>query len=359
LVSTTTTTTIDEAKLEAFMGVAVTDMGAAISAVMNRIGDRCGLYRAMAHAGPLTSQQVAERAGCDERYVREWLSNQACGGYVEYDAAAGTFTLPEEQALALAEESSPFYIMGGYDVMASVWADEDKFVEMFKTGKGVGWHEHDPRLYSGTERFFRPGYQAHLVAEWIPALEGVEEKLRAGAKVADVGCGHGASTIIMAAAYPASQFTGIDYHDASIARAKELAQEAGVADRCTFTVGTAQDFVGSGFDLVCNFDCLHDMGDPVGAAAHTRRTMADDGTYMIVEPNAGDALSDNLNPVGRLFYGASTVICTPSSKAQPVALALGAQAGQKRLTEVLNEAGFGRVRRAAETPFNIILEARM
>src|SRR3954462_6757793 len=218
-----TTSQIDEAKLEQFMGLAVNDMSAAISAVMNRIGERCGLYKAMAHAGPLTSQQVADRAGCDERYVREWLSNQAAGGYVEHDAATGAFTLPEEQALALAEENSPAYIMGAFDLMASVWADEDKFVDMFKSGEGGGWHDHDHRLYSGTERFFRPGYQAHLVAEWILALEGVDAKPKAGAKVADVGCGHGASTIIMAQAYPASEFTGIDYHDASIERAEARA----------------------------------------------------------------------------------------------------------------------------------------
>ena len=353
-----TTSPIDEAKLEQFMGLAVNDMSAAISALMNRIGERCGLYKAMAHAGPLTSQQVADRAGCDERYVREWLSNQAAGGYVAYDAAAGTFTLPEEQALALAEENSPAYLMGGYDLLASVWADEEKFVEMFKTGEGVGWHEHDHRLYSGTERFFRPGYQAHLVAEWIPALEGVDAKLKAGAKVADVGCGHGASTVIMAAAYPNSRFTGIDCHEASIARAREIAEEEGVADRCEFRVGMAQDFVGSGFDLVCNFDCLHDMGDPVGAARHTREIMADDGTYMVVEPNAGDALTDNLNPVGRMFYAGSTLVCTPSSKAQPVGLALGAQAGPKRTMEVLAEAGFSRVRQAAQSGFNLIYEAR-
>src|SRR4051794_1862657 len=354
----TTTPQIDEAKLEQFMGLAVNDMSAAISALMNRIGERCGLYKAMAHAGPLTSEQVAERAGCDERYVREWLSNQAAGGYVEYDAAAGTFVLPEEQALALAEENSPAYVMGGYDLLASVWADEEKFVDMFKTGDGVGWHEHDHRLYSGTERFFRPGYQAHLVAEWIPALDGVDEKLRAGASVADVGCGHGASTVIMAAAYPSSRFTGIDYHDASIARAREIAEEEGVADRCTFTVGMAQDFAGSAFDLVCNFDCLHDMGDPVGAAAHARALLAADGTYMVVEPNAGDALADNLNPVGRMFYAGSTLVCTPCSKAQPVGLALGAQAGPKRTIELLDEAGFSRVSVAAETPFNLVYEAR-
>src|SRR4051794_3682562 len=241
------------------MGQAVSDMAATMSALMNRIGERCGLYAAMAHAGPLTSEQLAERSGCDERYVREWLSNQAAGGYVDYDAGAATFTMPDEHALALAEQNSPFYVMGAYDLLASIWADEEKFVDMFKTGKGVGWHEHDARLYSGTERFFRPGYQAFLVSAWIPALEGVEAKLRAGATVADVGCGHGASTAIMAAAFPESRFVGIDYHDASIERARQIAEQEGVADRCEFVVGTAQDFAGHGFDLVCNFDCLHDM----------------------------------------------------------------------------------------------------
>src|SRR4051812_5822305 len=354
----TTTPQIDEAKLEQFMGRAVNDMSAAISAVMNRIGERCGLYKAMAHAGPLTSQQVADRAGCDERYVREWLANQAAGGYVEYDAATGAFTLPEEQALALAEEDSPAYLMGGYDLLASVWADEEKFVDMFKTGEGVGWHEHDHRLYSGTERFFRPGYSAHLVAEWLPALDGVMDKLERGAKVVDIGCGHGASTAIMAAAFPNSTFVGFDYHEASIARARQLAREEGVDGNTSFQVAGAKDFPGRDYDLVCAFDCLHDMGDPAGAAAHVLETLAPDGTWMIVEPFAGDRVEDNLNPVGRVFYGASTLICCPASLDQEVGLALGAQAGEERLRSVVTEGGFRRFRRATETPFNLILEAR-
>jgi len=340
-------TGIDEAKLEQFMGQAVTDMGAAMSAPLTVLGLKLGLYKAMAGAGPLTSVEVSERAGCDERHVREWLGNQ------------DTYELPPEQALALADEASPVYLAGAFDIIASVWADEEKLLEAFRTGNGLGWHEHDHRLFHGTEQFFRPGYQTHLVPEWIPALEGVEDKLRSGATVADVGCGHGASTIIMAEAFPESRFVGFDYHDESIKRARELASEAGVEDRTEFEVARAQDFPGGDYDLICNFDCLHDMGDPVGAARHTAQALARDGCYMIVEPMSGDSLGDNMNPVGRMFYAASSVICTPASKAQEVGLALGAQAGERRLTEVLHEAGFSRVRRATETPFNMILEARL
>ncbi len=351
-------TEIDQAKLEAFMGQAVTDMGAIISAPLMVIGEKLGLYKAMAHAGPLTSAEIAERSGAAERYVREWLGNQAAGGYVTYDPETERYTLPDEHALALADEDSPFYILGIYDSIASLYADEDRILEAFRSGGGMGWHEHDHRLFRGTERFFRPGYRASLVAEWIPALDGVQEKLERGATVADVGCGHGASTIIMAEAFPNSQFFGFDYHDKSIERAREAAEEAGVADRIQFAVAAAKDYPGSGYDLVCVFDCLHDMGDPVGASAHVLETLHDDGTWMIVEPFANDRVEDNLNPVGRVFYGASTVICTPASLSQEVGLALGAQAGQARLTEVLKEGGFTRVRRATETPFNLVLEAR-
>ncbi len=349
---------IDEAKLEAFMGQAVTDMGAVISAPLMLIGEKLGLYKAMAHAGPLTSQEVAERSGAAERYVREWLGNQAAGGYVTYDPESDRYTLPDEQALALADEDSPFYILGVYDSIASLYADEDQIIEAFRSGEGMGWHEHDHRLFRGTERFFRPGYRAHLVGEWIPALDGVQEKLERGAKVADVGCGHGASTIIMAEAFPNSEFFGFDYHAPSIERAQEAAKEAGVDDRITFATDAAKEYPGHGYDLVCVFDCLHDMGDPVGAAAHVLTTLAPDGTWMIVEPFANDRVEENLNPVGRVFYGASTVICTPASLSQEVGLALGAQAGEARLTEVLEQGGFTRVRRATETPFNLILEAR-
>ena len=351
-------TEIDPARLEAFMGQAVTDVGANISAPLILIGEKLGLYKAMAGAGPMTSQELAESADVAERSVREWLRNQAAGGYVTYDPDTDRYTLPDEHALALADEESPFYILGAYDLIASLYSDEDRIREAFRTGEGMGWHEHDHRLFRGTERFFRPGYRGHLVSEWIPALDGVEEKLEEGAKVADIGCGHGASTIIMAEAYPNSEFFGFDYHEASIERAREAAKEAGVGDRITFAVASAKDYPGTGYDLVCVFDCLHDMGDPVGASKHILETLAGDGTWMIVEPFANDRVEENLNPVGRVFYGASTVICTPASLDQEVGLALGAQAGEARLTEVLNEGGFTRVRRATETPFNLILEAR-
>jgi len=351
-------TNIDEAKLEAFMGQAVTDMGAIISAPLMIIGEKLGLYKAMAGAGPLTSQEVAERAGAAERSVREWLRNQAAGGYITYDPESDRYTLPDEHALALADEESPFYILGVYDSIASLYADEDRILEAFRTGGGMGWHEHDHRLFRGTERFFRPGYKGNLVAEWIPALDGVQEKLERGAKVADIGCGHGASTIIMAEAFPKSEFVGFDYHEASIERAREAASDAGVGDRISFELASAKDYPGSDYDLVCVFDCLHDMGDPVGASAHVLETLASDGTWMIVEPFANDRVEENLNPVGRVFYGASTVICTPASLAQEVGLALGAQAGEARLSEVLKEGGFTRVRRATETPFNLVLEAK-
>ena len=351
-------TGIDEAKLEAFMGQAVTDMGAIISAPLMVIGEKLGLYKAMAHAGPLTSQEVAQRSGAAERYVREWLGNQAAGGYVTYDPETDRYTLPDEQALALADEDSPFYILGIYDSIASLYADEDQILEAFRSGNGMGWHEHDHRLFRGTERFFRPGYRASLVAEWIPALDGVQETLESGAKVADIGCGHGASTVIMAEAFPKSEFFGFDYHAPAIERAREAAGEAGVGDRITFATGAAKDYPGRGYDLACVFDCLHDMGDPVGASRHVLETLAPDGTWMIVEPFANDRVEENLNPVGRVFYGASTMICTPASLSQEVGLALGAQAGEARLTEVLKEGGFSRVRRATETPFNLVLEAR-
>jgi SAM-dependent methyltransferase len=352
-----TATEIDPQKLEAFMGQAVTDMGAAISAPLMIIGERLGLYKAMAGAGALTSNEVAERAGVAERSVREWLRNQAAGGYVTYDEATDTYELPPEQALALADEESPFYLLGAFELIASLYADEDKILGAFKDGEGMGWHEHHHRLFKGTERFFRPGYKGHLVAEWIPALEGVEAKLAEGAKVADIGCGHGASTVLMAEAFPDSEFHGFDYHQASIDRAREAAAEAGV-DNTVFDVATAKDYPGADYDLVAVFDCLHDMGDPVGASSHIHYTLADEGTWLIVEPFAGDRVEDNFNPVGRIFYGASTMICTPASLDQEVGLALGAQAGQERLTEVIKEGGFSAVRRATETPFNLILEAR-
>src|SRR4051812_34130407 len=284
---------IDEQKLEAFMGRFVGDMGAAMTMPLVRLGERLGLYREMAHAGPMTSQELADRSGVRERYVREWLANQTASGYIDHDPATDRYTLPDEHAMALADEDSPVYMLGGLGIMASVWADEDRLVERFTNGEGFGWHEHDPRLFSGTERFFRPGYQANLVGTWLPALEGVVERLTAGGTVVDVGCGHGASTLIMARAFPQSTFIGFDYHEGSITRAREIARDAGLDDRVRFEVAGAHDYPGDGYDLVCHFDCLHDMGDPAGAARHVRETLAPDGTWMVVEPFAGDTLEDN------------------------------------------------------------------
>jgi 2-polyprenyl-3-methyl-5-hydroxy-6-metoxy-1,4-benzoquinol methylase len=356
--ATTESPTIDEAKLEAFAGQAVTDMGAPISGLLLHIGDRLGLYRAMAGAGPITSADLAQRTGTTERYVREWLGNQAAGGYVIYHPAERTYELPTEQAMVLAHEDSPVFLAGAFETIASCYADHDVFVDAFRTGAGVGWHAHDERLFSGVVRLFRPGYAAYLVDAWLPALDGVVDKLRAGASVADVGCGQGASTVIMAQAFERSTFTGFDIHERSIETARTAAANAGVQDRARFEVATAKDLPRQGYDLVCLFDALHDMGDPVAAARRIRQALAPDGTVLLVEPNAGDALEQNLNPVGRTYYGQSTVICTPGSLAQEVGLGLGAQAGERQLAAVLHEAGFSHVRRATETPFNIILEAR-
>lgn len=349
---------MNEAKLKTFVEQMVTDMAAAMSGVMTNIGHKLGFYKAMAGAGPLTPAQLAQKTNTHERYVLEWLNNQAAGGYVTYDPSSGTYELPDEQAMVLANPESPVFMAPGFDSVSSVWLDEDKVIDAFRTGKGIGWHEHHHRLFCGTEAFFRTGYRFHLTTEWIPALEGVEAKLKAGAKVADVGCGHGASTIVMAQAYPNSTFFGFDYHDESIETARQRAKEAGVADRVKFEVAAAKNFPGSGYDLVCFMDCLHDMGDPVGAAKHTRQVLAQDGTVLLVEPFAGRNIEDNLNPVGRLFYAASTAVCTPCSLSQEVGLGLGAQAGERRLSEVMAEAGFTRFRRATQTPFNLVLEAR-
>jgi 2-polyprenyl-3-methyl-5-hydroxy-6-metoxy-1,4-benzoquinol methylase len=348
---------INQVKMDQFMGKVVGELGAAMNAALVLIGEQLGLYKAMAAAGPLTPAQVAQRTSTDERYVREWLCAQAAGGFVEYDAATATFTLPDEQAFALAVEDSPAYLPGAFQIIASVMKDTPKLLEAFRTGEGVGWDEHDAALFEGTERFFRPNYAANLTSSWLPALHGVEAKLKAGARVADVGCGHGASTALMARAYPRSTFVGFDYHGPSVGWARRATARQGLAN-ATYQVATAKDFHGGPYDLVAFFDCLHDMGDPTGAARHVRERLAPDGVWMIVEPYAGDAIEKNLNPVGRVFYCASTMICTPASRAQEVAACLGAQAGEARIRAVVTEGGFTRFRRAAETPFNIVYEAR-
>jgi SAM-dependent methyltransferase len=346
-------------KLNELTGKLVGDLGAAIAGASILLGDRLGIYKAMADGIPVTSSELAKKTGLHERYLREWLSGQAASGYIDYHADKNTFSLSPEQATAFAEEGSPAFIAGAFDIVQSTYLDEPKVAEAFRTGKGVGWHEHSQCLFSGNERFSRPRYNASLVQNWIPALDGVEAKLKSGAKVADVGCGNGTSTVVMARAYPKSQFFGFDYYQPSLDRAANLAKEAGVADRITFEKASAKDFPARGYDLVAFFDCLHDMGDPVGAGRHVRETLARDGVWMIVEPFAHDTLKDNLNPVGRVLYCASTFICTPASLSQEVALGLGAQAGERRLRRVATEAGFTRFRRAAETPFNMIFEARV
>jgi SAM-dependent methyltransferase len=349
---------IDEQRLTAFVHQVLGELGATLNAALVVIGDQLGLYRAMAGAGALSARELAERTGTSERYVREWLNAQAAGGYVSYDATSSRYTLPAEQAAVLADDANPYFLPGAFQLMTASAADHHKIAEAFRSGAGVGWHEHNDGVFEGCERFFRPGYAAHLCSAWLPALDGVEEKLRAGARVADVGCGHGASTILMAEAYPESTFTGFDYHDGSIAAARERAGAAGLGDRVAFDVAPADEYPGVGYDLVTTFDCLHDMGDPVGAARHILSTLDGDGTWLIVEPFANDTVEDNLNPVGRIYYAASTLLCTPASLSQEVGLALGAQAGESRLRDVVTAGGLTRFRRAAETPFNLILEAR-
>jgi SAM-dependent methyltransferase len=347
---------MDESKLNDFMGKLVSDMGGAAMLANMILGEELGLYRAMADSQPVTPEALASKTGCNARLLREWLSAHAASGYMEH--IDGKFRLPEEQAMALAIEDSPVYVAGGAVVVAALFHDKDKLVTAMRGNGALSWGDHHPCMFSGTERFFRPGYRAHLVAEWLPALDGVVDKLEAGAKVADVGCGHGASTVIMAQAYPASRFVGFDFHAPSITTATQRAEEGGVADRASFVQGTAKDYPGNDYDLICYFDCLHDMGDPVGAARHAYQSLKPDGTVLLVEPYANDTLDENMNPVGRLFYAASTFICTPNSLSQEVGLGLGAQAGEKRLRDVFTEAGFTQFRRAAETPFNLILEAR-
>ncbi|HLX44700.1 MAG TPA: class I SAM-dependent methyltransferase [Bryobacteraceae bacterium] len=355
--STTETPTLDMNKLNAFIGQFVTDLGASVHAGMVVIGEKLGLYKALA-GQPMTSTELAAKTKTDERYLREWLASQAAGGYITYDAKNNKFSLSAEQAFTMATEDSPAYLPGAFELALGSVAAVPRIVESFRTGAGMGWHEHVDGVFHGCEKFFRPGYAANLVSSWIPALNGVKEKLEAGGTVADVGCGKGASTLLLAKAFPKSRFIGFDYHDKSIEAARDSAKRNGVADRVTFEVVKAKEFPGKNYDLVAFFDCLHDMGDPGGAAAHVRKSLAKDGTWMIVEPFANDQLKDNLNPVGRVYYSFSTLLCTPCSRSQEVGLCLGAQAGEARIREVVTSAGFNRFRRATETPFNIVYEAR-
>jgi SAM-dependent methyltransferase len=344
-------------KLNAFIGQFVTDLGAAVHAGMVVIGEKLGLYKALVGC-PMSSGELAAKTKTDERYLREWLSSQAAGGYITYDATSDQFSLTDEQVFTLATEDSPAYLPGAFELALGSLASVPRIAESFRTGAGMGWHEHVDGVFHGCEKFFRPGYAANLISAWIPSLTGVKEKLERGARVADVGCGKGASTLLMAQAFPNSQFFGFDYHDKSIEGARESARRNNVADIVTFDVARAKDFPGQEYDFVAVFDCLHDMGDPVGAAMHVRQSLAPDGTWMIVEPFANDHLKDNLNPVGRVYYSFSTLLCTPCSRSQEVGLCLGAQAGEARIREVVKAAGFTRFRRAAETPFNIVFEAR-
>ncbi|HEY5893683.1 MAG TPA: class I SAM-dependent methyltransferase [Chthoniobacterales bacterium] len=349
---------IDESKLYAFLNRAITDLAAGYGGVMVSLGRQLGLYEALAGAGPLSSHEVASRTGCAERYVREWLNSQVAGGYLAYHPSSQTYELLPEQALVLADKNSPTYIAPAWEVPASMWLDQPKAIEAFRTGKGVPWSDHDGRLYCGVAAFYRNGYRKQLVPEWLPSLDGVVEKLIAGARVADIGCGHGHSTVLMAEAFPNSRFYGFDSHEESIAAARENARQAGVENRVQFAVGTAKTLTERGLDLICFFDCLHDLGDPVGAAIHARQALSKDGTVLVVEPLGRDKVEDNINPVSQIYYSASTTLCCAHSLSEEVGLALGAQAGESRLQMVFQEAGFTRFRKAMETPFNLILEAR-
>jgi SAM-dependent methyltransferase len=355
--TTAPATTIDETAVDQFAHQLIGDLGSALSAVLIHIGDRLGLYRALGDGAPVTSTELAGKTGLAERYVREWLHNQAAAGWVRYDPADATFTLPAEHALLLADENSPTFMLGGFDFVAAAWADEQTLTEAFRTGEGIGWHQHDQRLFTGTERFFRPGYQANLTSSWLPALDGVVDRLERGIMVADVGCGYGAATVQLGQAYPNSTFVGYDYHDTSIAAARGRAGRAGADGNVSFEVAAATEIPGT-YDLICLFDCLHDMGDPVGAARHIRRALRPDGVLMLVEPAGADRPEDNHHALGRLFYAASTAICLPGSLAQEGRLGLGNQAGTTRLTEILADAGFTSVRVATTTPINVIVDAR-
>ena len=349
---------VDGQKLEQFVFRAVDEVGAALNVALVVMGDKLGLYRALADAGPLSAGELAARTETAERYVLEWLNAQAAGGFVHYNPVAERYELPPEQAVALTDEDSAAYLPGFFQIALGSVLGSPRITGAARSGAGVGWHEHGPDVHEGCERFFRPGYHAHLVDEWLPALDGVVAKLQRGAAVADVGCGHGASTLLMAQAFPASAFAGYDYHDGSITTAQQRAAAAGAGDRIRFEVAPAASFPGGGYDLVTMFDCLHDMGDPVGAARHVRQALAPDGTWMIVEPAAGDRVEDNLNPVGRAYYAFSTLLCTPASLSQDVGLALGAQAGEVRIRDIASAAGFSQFRRVARTPFNHVYEAR-
>jgi 2-polyprenyl-3-methyl-5-hydroxy-6-metoxy-1,4-benzoquinol methylase len=349
---------VDGDALMQFVFRAVDEVGATLNAALVVMGDKLGLYRALAGSGGLTAPELSERTGTAERYVREWLNAQAAGGFVSYDAESGRYDMAPEQTVALTDADSPAYLPGFFQIALGAVIDSPQIVDRARSGDGLGWHEHVHDVHEGCERFFRPGYNAHLVGEWLPALDGVVDKLERGALVADVGCGHGASTILMARAFPNSRFVGSDYHEESIEVARARAREAGLDDRVRFETEAAASYGGDGYDLVTMFDCLHDMGDPVGAARRVRATLNANGTWMIVEPNAGDRIEDNLNPVGRAYYGFSTLLCTPASLSQEVGLALGAQAGEARIRDVVTAAGFTRFRRAAETPFNLVFEAR-
>ncbi|MGA8273649.1 MAG: class I SAM-dependent methyltransferase [Candidatus Sulfotelmatobacter sp.] len=348
---------VDMDKLNAFVGRFVGDLGATVHAGMVVIGEKLGLYKALA-VRPMTSTELAAQTATDERYVREWLASQAAGGYVAYDERTNQFSLTEEQAFTLADENSPAYLPGAFQLALGSLAAVPRIAASFRSGAGMGWGEHDENVFHGCEKFFRPGYAANLVSTWIPALQGVKQKLDEGARVADVGCGKGASTILMAKAFPKSHFIGFDYHDASIAGARDSAKREGLSKRVNFEVAKAKEYPGKDYDFVTVFDCLHDMGDPTGASAHVLQSLAKDGTWMIVEPFANDGLKDNLNPVGRVYYSFSTLLCTPCSRSQEVGLCLGAQSGEARIREVVTSAGFRRFRRATETAFNIVYEAR-